>query len=105
VLSIASLFLLAATWDVGPFPKPSPERAFAELKHLDSKGSPLRRAREDWDGARQRAASPQWRSWIATRRAELDDWMANRGDRVEWIAGWWHDFVSPEDGSFLTWTP
>ena len=31
--------------------------------------------------------------------------MAKRRDRVEWVAGWWHDFVSPKDGSFLTWTP
>ena len=30
--------------------------------------------------------------------------MAKRRDKVSWIAGWHHDFVSPMDGSFLTFT-
>ena len=34
-----------------------------------------------------------------------DEWMANRRDRVEWVAGWWHDFVRESDGAFLEWTP
>jgi oligo-alginate lyase len=101
----ATALLLLAVYDVGPFAKPSPEREFAELKHLDAAGSPLRKAREDWAGARKRAAEPEWAAWLRARRAEVDDWMAKRRDRVEWVAGWWHDFVSPKDGSFLTWTP
>ncbi len=24
---------------------------------------------------------------------------------MEWVAGWWHDFVDPEDGNFIVWTP
>jgi hypothetical protein len=104
VLSVA-LLLFAATYDVGPFPKPDPERAFAELKRYDAAGSPLRTAREDWDAARKRRTGEEWASWIRSRRNELDEWIAKRRDRVEWVAGWWHDFVSPKDGSFLTWTP
>lgn len=100
------LALLAVTYDVGPFPKHDAARAFSELKQFDASGSPLRRAREDWEGARKRVRSdPQWAQWLAVRRADTDDWMAKRRDRVEWVAGWWHDFVSPRDGGFLTWTP
>jgi hypothetical protein len=96
----------AATYDVGPFTKEDPARTFAALKIYDSAGSPLRQPREDWDGARRRlAGDAEWARWVAERRAHIDDWMAHRRDRVEWIAGWWHDFVSPKDGSFLTWTP
>ena len=104
--SLSLLALFAASYDVGPFAKPEPARAFAELKQFDASGSPLRRAREDWDGARQRVQSDaEWAKWLAARRAEVDDWMSKRRDRVEWVAGWWHDFISPKDGSFLTWTP
>ena len=31
--------------------------------------------------------------------------MAHRQDRVEWVAGWWHEFISPKDSSFLIWQP
>ena len=87
------------------FPKPAPERAFAGIKIVDADGSPLRRPREDWQGARTRVAEAAWRPWLAARRAEIDDWMAKRQDRVEWVAGWWHDFVNEKDGAFLEWTP
>jgi hypothetical protein len=100
MLSIVLALALAA--DVGPFAKPSPEAEFRSLKV----SPPLRTAREDWEGARKRVnIDPVWRAWAAQRRSEVDDWMANRRDRVEWVAGWWHDFVNPKDGSFLTWTP
>ncbi len=83
-----------------------PERQFAEMKVFDAQGSPLRTPREDWAGAKERLArEPVWREWAAQQRREVDEWMARRRDRVEWVAGWWHDFVSPRDGSFLTWTP
>jgi hypothetical protein len=87
------------------FPKSDPERAFADLKIYDVQGSPLRAPKEDWEGARQRAAESAWSSWLASRRSELDEWMAKRQDRLDWETGYWHDFVSPKDGSFLTWTP
>lgn len=88
------------------FPKPEPARAFAELKVQGPDGSPIRQPAEDWDGARRRVAtSAAWQAWLADQRTAVDDWIARRHDRVEWVSGWWHDFVSPKDGSFLTWTP
>lgn len=88
------------------FPKPQPERAFSELKIYGADGSPIRRPIEDWEGARRRvAADPEWQKWLRAKRAEVDEWMAKRRDRLAWVAGWWHDFVSPKDGSFLRWTP
>jgi hypothetical protein len=105
VLSV-SLPAFAQAPDVGPFAKTDPANEFSGLKVYGSDNSPLRRAREDWEGARKRiAGDPRWSAWVAERRAEVDDWMEKRKDRVEWVAGWWHDFVSPKDGSFLTWTP
>ena len=88
------------------FPKPDPVLAFSEMKMLSTSGAVWRRPLEDWDGARHRlAADAAWAQWLAAQQAEVDDWMVHQHDRVEWIAGWWHDFVSPKDGSFLTWTP
>ena len=87
------------------FPKPDPEQAFADLKVFGPDGSPVRVPVDDWAGARRRVVEdPAWRRWLGEQRAEMDDWMARRQDRVEWVSGWWHDFVSPRDGSFLTWT-
>ena len=87
------------------FPKPYPEKAFAALKVRQPDGSVLRTPVEDWAGARQRVArDPQWKTWFAGQQSRLDAWMNRHRDRVEWTAGWWHDFVSPKDGSFLRWT-
>ena len=36
------------------FPKPNPERQFAEMKVYSAQGDPWRAAREDWIGARRR---------------------------------------------------
>lgn len=102
----AATVLLAQTPGVGPFIKSAPAREFAALKIYDAHGSPVRQAREGWAGARRRVASdPEWAAWLKQRRTEVDDWTATRRDHVEWVAGWWHDFVSPKDGSFLRWTP
>ena len=88
-----------------PFPKPNPGRVFSDLK-VTASGSPIRIAKEDWPGVRDRVKNdPEWARWLSGRRAVVDDWIAHRRDKVEWIAGWYHDFVSPDDGSFLTWTP
>lgn len=87
------------------FPKDNPAAFLADLKILQSDGNPLRTAVEDWNGARRRVADdPQWRDWLDRQRAAVDAWMARRHDQVEWRAGWWHDFVSPTDASFLEWT-
>jgi len=89
-----------------PFPKTDPARAFAEMKIYTKDGSPLRPAVEDWNGARQRVGNDAtWRKWLVTQRTDMDDWMAKRRDHIEWICGWYHDFVSPVDGSHLIWTP
>ncbi len=99
-LACLSLSAFGAT-----FPKPEPAKAFAELKLYDATGNPWRSAIEDWDGARQRAANdPAWRTWLHNEKSAVDKWIAKRADRVEWRCGWWHDFVSPKDGSYLEWT-
>ncbi|MEO8865632.1 MAG: heparinase II/III family protein [Opitutaceae bacterium] len=96
--------------DTGPFflpafPKPDPIHAFADMKTYSAPGRVWRQPEEDWSGARRRiSADPVWAKWLSDRRAEVDDWMSKCRDRVEWTAGWGHEFVSPLDGSFLTWT-
>ena len=85
---------LAAT----SFPKPDPEHQFAELKVYDGPGRPWRAAIEDWPGARRRVAEdPVWVEWLKRERETVDRWSRKHSDRVEWIAGWSHDGVSPKD--------
>ncbi len=102
LFSLAALLLLPAA---SLSSKDRPDQYLSEFK-VYSNGSPLRQPIEDWESARQRARSdPQWSKWLKERRNQVDDWMAKRRDHVEWVAGWYHDFVSPKDGSFLVWTP
>jgi hypothetical protein len=104
--ALAAALLPVAPARGGPFPKPDPEHAFAELKVYDAAGHPWRAAVEDWAGARRRVADdPRWAAWLAGERTQVDAWMAKWHDRVSWVCGWWHDFVSPKDGSHLIWTP
>ncbi len=99
------LLLITAAAFAAPFPKPSPEKAFADQKIYDAAGHPWRVAREDWDGAKQRVASdPAWADWLKHERSAVDAWMTRHRDHVEWAAGWSHDGVSPVDGSRLIWT-
>lgn len=106
VSTLLSVFLPKQARAADPdFPKPDPARAFASLKVYDDSGSPLRIPREDWDGARQRVKQAEWAKWLAAERAVTEEWMVKRRDHVEWQAGWYHDFVSPKDGSTLVWTP
>jgi oligo-alginate lyase len=85
------------------FPKPDPAHVFSELKFFDTSGSPIRVPKEDWIGARQQVSTNvEWQQWVAQQRTQVDDWMAKRHDKVGWIAGWHHNFVSPKDGTFLT---
>lgn len=87
------------------YPKPHPEKAFPELKIYDARGRPWRSAREDWEGARRRvAADAGWAAWLKREQTEVDAWMARHRDRVEWVAGWSNDFISPRDGTRLEWT-
>lgn len=86
------------------YPKLQPERFLAELKLPDDQGRPWRAAQEDWEGARRRVADdPGWKAWLAKERSDVEAWMAKHRDRVEWVAGWSHDGVSPKDGSRLVW--
>ncbi len=88
------------------FPKSHPEQDFSMMKIYGQNGSPLRVPREDWAGARETIeSSAEWKYWLNAERASLDAWMAEPRDRVEYVAGWWHDFVSPVDGAFLEWMP
>ncbi|MEJ5366883.1 MAG: heparinase II/III family protein [Bryobacteraceae bacterium] len=89
------------------FPKPDPARAFASLKIFGEDKSPVRTPKEDWDEARAKVRDdPKWAAWLKEQRAECDAWMeAHPADRVDWIAGWWHDFVDEKTGAFLPWTP
>jgi hypothetical protein len=87
------------------YPKVHPERAFPELKVYDAAGRPWRVAREDWESARRRVGEDAaWAAWLNGERAAVDAWMRRHRDRVEWVAGWSNDFISPKDGTKLVWT-
>ena len=104
-LAVLATLACAASLVATTFPKPDPDKAFADQKIYDASGRPWRAAREDWDGAKQRVAGdPAWDAWLKRERAGVDAWMAKHRDRVEWVAGWSHDGVSPVDASRLIWT-
>lgn len=104
-LRLFACAILATTAFAASFPKPEPEKHFAELKVYDAQGRPWRAAQEDWAGAKQRVASDAgWTQWLKAERKAVDAWMAKHRDRVEWLPGWSHDGVSPKDGSRVTWT-
>ncbi len=103
-LALGFTFAVALAAHAASFPKLDPEKQFADIKVLDAQGRPWRSAIEDWAGAKQRVVTdPAWAQWLAGERKTVDAWMAKHHDRVEWIAGWSHDGVSPKDGSALTW--
>lgn len=87
-------------------PKENPAKTFSEMKIYDASGHPWRVAQEDWEGARLRVKTEAgWSEWLAKQRAVVDQWMVRHPtDRVAWVCGWYHDFVSPKDASFLTWS-
>jgi hypothetical protein len=97
--------VLATAVAAATFPKPNPEREFAEMKIYSQQSDPWRAAVEDWAGARRRVAEdPIWAGWLKRERETVDRWMAKHHDRVEWLPGWSHDGVSPKDGSRVVWT-
>lgn len=108
LLPITSLILtvgLITATPAAPYPKEAPAKAFPELKIYDSLGRPYRDAQEDWEGARSKVKHDKnWAQWLAAEREEVDAWMTRHRDRVDWIAGWSNNFVSPKDGSKLMWT-
>lgn len=79
---------------------------FPKVLPSPTTGAMWRQPIDDWEGARRRVETDQtWADWVTQRRARVDDWMTRRSDRVSWVAGWGHEFVSPRDGSYLTFTP
>lgn len=97
--------VVGSTAVAASFPKPDPEKEFAELKIYSAEGDPWRAAREDWAGARRRVVEdPIWAGWLKREREAVERWRRRHQDRVEWLPGWSHDGVSPKDGSRVTWT-
>ena len=71
------LVVVAFNASAADFAKPSPEKAFVEMKIFDAAGHPWRAAREDWDAARQRVSeNPEWANWEKQQRNSVDAWMA-----------------------------
>lgn len=80
--------------------------AFAELKAGEGGYTPARPAREYWDAARRRVTGdPRWATWLQQRTDWLNTWMAQPRESADWIAGWVHDYVDPNTGVLLNWTP
>ena len=81
------------------------EKSFAEMKVYSADGKPWRDAQEDWDGAKKRIATDDhWKRWLEHEQAAVDKWISKQSDRVSWVCGWHHEFVSPKDAAYLTWT-
>ncbi len=104
----AALLLVAAPLML-PAPSPPPRddravaRAFAAYKFAGPFPAPLREAREDWAGAKARAAEPRFAAWLAGVRTRTLGWRTRYGDRAGWVAGWAHDLVDPKSGAPLVW--
>ena len=91
--------------DLPPFPKDNPSQAFSSFKIYDAQNNPIRIPREDWENARALIAKdPAWQTWLEKTRQSVDEWMVNHPENIQWVTGWYHDFVSPKDGSPLIWT-
>lgn len=104
-LALGTFITLFSPAPAAVYPKNNPAGEFAAMKVYDNANRPWRTAKEDWDGARARiVADSAWADWLEAERAEVTAWMENHRDRVEWVAGWSNDFVSPRDGSRLTYT-
>ncbi|HYE35027.1 heparinase II/III domain-containing protein [Methylocaldum sp.] len=105
-----AVFAPTAVGETGPSPSlPGNEdikAAFAALKAGEGGYAPARAAREYWDAARRRVAQdPRWTAWLQERTDWVDNWMTTTRDRADWVAGWMHDYVDPNTGALLHWTP
>jgi hypothetical protein len=88
------------------FPKPDPAARFRESKIYDRQDRFYRIPSDNWAAALRLVRNDsEWTTWLAGRRDALDDWMQKRRDNIAWRAGWGHFFISPKDGSYLTFTP
>lgn len=87
------------------FPKLDPVANLVNMQAVEAGQSWWRQPQEDWDGARRRVREdPDWIAWLERQQTVLETWMNGPAERVEWVTGWGHEFVSPRDGSYLTWT-
>jgi len=87
-LLFACLFACAAAW---PSSESSPDPYSAYKYH----GS-MPQAYEDWPAAQRKLEqTPGWQNWIDSRSKRLHRWQEKGGDRIEWIAGYAHDFFDP----------
>ena len=104
--SNAALVSADATTQVTVFPQWTNEQLisiFADQKPAVEAGGPLRTYREDWAAARARiSGNKTWSSWLQTRQSVVDEWISLQNDKLEWIAGWAHNYVEP-DGSTRKW--
>ena len=67
---------------------PAMANTFPALKIYDSKGSPLRIAREDWPAAKALVrTSPEWQAWTAPRQQALEKWISLPRDRPDMVPG------------------
>jgi hypothetical protein len=78
---------------------------FSEQKMMQSNGSPIRLAREDWDEAQRLVVNDaRWKQWLTERQLSVDEWMIRFYDRPEWISGWQHELVDPITQAPVKWT-
>ena len=105
-LSGAGACSLAGAESSAVFPKPNPVANLVSMQLVEAGDSWWRRPQQDWERARRRVREdPDWAAWLERQESTLAAWMKGSAERVEWVTGWGHEFVSPRDGSYLTWTP
>ena len=77
---------------------------YPALKMIQPDGLPVRLAQENWDKARNSVVvNPEWKTWLESRRKNLDQWMARPRDHAEWVAGWGFDLIDPVTGALVKW--
>lgn len=63
-------------------------------------------ASENWVAARQKVSdSKQWTAWVRQQSDRLDQWTAQPRESAGQIGGWTLEFIDPNTGVRLPWTP
>lgn len=104
---VGNPLLRAATWtSVADASDDEIRSAFSDLKAGSDAFAPARAAGEDWVAAQTNAVrDSRWAKWIEKRRQAVDEWMSERRDRPGMVAGWLQDYVDPNTGAYLQWSP